>query len=495
MKLFLLLLLLFLFGISLSIVSSSSVNIEDIHNKENSMNNQEYKRKYVDHQSSPSSNNIIDKFPPADEEKLPAFSYINRTIYPTVHKYDGSNGQKGKPDLSIGIISDVQYADKKVQQRRHFRKSAHKLRQAVDEMNANRTHLDFVMHLGDLVDHSMHVNGPPMLRILARLNYPVYHVLGNHDYLNAPEEKLDEIPKFLNMPRNYYSMLAGKDKRYRLIILDGNDLSTYATKRGSPKRKQSDEMLGRLAKLRAKHGKEFNGGVGDEQLTWLKQQLGEACRMNQRAVVFLHQGLRPEGERTNLWNDFVVVQTISTFHCLVAVINGHAHKFLYDFKYTMFRQVHFITFGGMVQSPFTSFGFADFYEDELHLHGLIFGRQIEYRLNLSMHQKKKSNENEENPAETTTIATTNKKNSRLPIIVSPKLTREEQDVAVDEGATKFDGVTLMMMMSPSTTNDDLAVFGNNNSFLVVFGFSGVMLLWFVWWLLCRNKRDNGGRKK
>ena len=234
----------------------------------------------------------------------------------------------------------------------------------------------------------------------------------------------------------------------------------------------------RLRKLRAKHGKAFNGGIGEEQIFWLKKQLGDACRRKQRAVVFLHQGLRPEGERTNLWNDFILVQTLSTFHCLSAVINGHAHKFLYDFKYTKYRQVHFVTFGGMVQSPFTSFGFADFYEDELHIHGLIFGRQIEYHLNLTMHAKPENNEEKY-------VDEKEEKLSRRPTIVSPR-----DDTDTDDNGEKLMTSTKRPMMpnrrtSASTTTstnsvvDDIGMMSSSVMMLTVSAFMVALILLYM----------------
>lgn len=173
--------------------------------------------------------------------------------------------------------------------------------------------------------------------------------------------------------------------KFRLIFLDGNDISTYATKATSEKRRLAERMIGNLKKLRAKNAQAFNGGISDEQILWLKQELGAACRTGQRAVVMLHHAVMPKGDRTNLWTDKSLVETIVQFHCAVAIFNGHAHKFNYDFVLSRARQVHVVTFGGMVQSPFQSYAFADFYDDELHVHGLVFGRQIEYHLNLIPH--------------------------------------------------------------------------------------------------------------
>jgi hypothetical protein len=99
--------------------------------------------------------------------------------------------------------------------------------------------------------------------------------------------------------------------------------------------------------------------------------------------VLLHHPLRPRGEPTNLWNDLELVSVLSEYPCVLATLNGHAHKFLYDFHHTVVRDIHFITFGGMVQSPFTSWGFVDVYEDVLHVHGLVFGRAIDLKYNIA----------------------------------------------------------------------------------------------------------------
>jgi len=39
--------------------------------------------------------------------------------------------------------------------------------------------------------------------------------------------------------------------------------------------------------------------------------------------------------------------------------------------------------GGMVQSPFQSYGYLDLFDDVMHLHGLIFGRAISYYYKIS----------------------------------------------------------------------------------------------------------------
>jgi len=317
------------------------------------------------------------------KEVLPPIAYVNRTIYPALTDYRSS--PRGYPLLAIGLLSDVQYAEREEVGRRHFKLSFGKLQHAVREFNANRSHLDMVIHLGDLVDSDMSTYLPKLQPVLDELKYPLYNVLGNHDFLGSPESAFDTIYKQLKMPARYYSLNAGPDKRFRLIMLDGNDLALYSTKAGSVQRKEAEEILATLKRRRARNAKPFNGAVGAAQLEWMKGQLQEACDAGQQAFLFIHHPMRPKDEPTNLWNDIAIVPIITSYHCAAAVINGHAHKFLYDYHYTKHRHVHFVTFGGMVQSPFTTFGFADVYSDCLHVHGLIFGREIDLHYNLSYH--------------------------------------------------------------------------------------------------------------
>jgi manganese-dependent ADP-ribose/CDP-alcohol diphosphatase len=315
-------------------------------------------------------------------EVLPAIAYVNRTIYPAIINYSARGAY---PNLAIGLLSDVQYADREEKERRHFKLSLSKLQHAVREFNANRTHLDCVIHLGDLVDSDMKLYLPHLQPVLDELKYPLYQVLGNHDFLGMPEDSFDSVHKMLKMPARYYSLLAGPSKRYRLIMMDGNDLAFYSTVTGTQKRKDTEVMYRGVKNRRAKNAKLFNGGVGQEQMEWLKKELQAACDSGQLAFIFIHHPMRPKDEPTNLWNDIAMVPVITAYPCAAAVINGHAHKYLYDFHHTRHRHVHFITFGGMVQSPFTTFGFADIYDDRLHIHGLIFGREIDNNYNLSYH--------------------------------------------------------------------------------------------------------------
>ncbi|KAH9599223.1 Calcineurin-like phosphoesterase domain [Trypanosoma melophagium] len=294
-------------------------------------------------------------------EVLPPWAYLNRTLYPILPVYDR------RPLLSIGILSDIQYANREEASRRHFRLSLGKVKHAVNEMNANRTHMDLVMHLGDTVNDKIEVNLPAIDSLLKGLHFPFYQMLGNHDFQLVVEAKRDDVPRLLGMPARYYN------------------LSSYATRKGTARRSEAEAMI-RLHRRR-KSMRDFNGGIGERQMRWLRSQLEYASSQGLVALVFCHMPMYPSGDLLNLWNDVEVVQLVSQYPCVAAVITGHTHRWAYTALPVAHRDgsftIHFISFGGIVQSPFTSWGFVELYENELHVHGLSFGRAVDHRLQIN----------------------------------------------------------------------------------------------------------------
>ncbi|EKF33048.1 serine/threonine protein phosphatase, putative [Trypanosoma cruzi marinkellei] len=309
-------------------------------------------------------------------EVLPPEAYENRTMYPVIPTYDLP------PLLSIGVLSDIQYADEEENSRRHFHLSPGKVEHAVKEMNANRTHMDLVMHLGDTVNRDITRNLQVIDLLLKKLHFPFFQLLGNHDFLGLGEEHRDHVYRLLRMPARYYSLQVGEGGAFFLIVLDGTDLSVFATKAGTARRAETNGMMHRYR--HRKNMLDFNGGIGEEQMQWLRMQLEYASKQKMVVLVFCHFPMYPYDDELNLWNDVEVVRLLSKYSCVAAVVSGHTHRFEHD-KLVVAQKngnftIHFVKFGGIVQSPFTSWGFIEAYETELHLHGLNFGRAFEYRL-------------------------------------------------------------------------------------------------------------------
>ncbi|RNE95444.1 serine/threonine protein phosphatase [Trypanosoma conorhini] len=311
-------------------------------------------------------------------EVLPPKAYENRTLYPVVPAYDR------RPLLSIGVLSDIQYADKVEKSRRYYRRSPAKVEHAVREMNANRSHLDLVVHLGDTVNHNIESNLPVIDSLLKQLQFPFFQVLGNHDFFQLSDARRDGVPRLLGMPARYYSLQAGEGGVFLLIVLDGTDLSVFATRPGTARRDEATAMLHRHR--RRKNALAVNGGIGEEQMRWLRMQLEYAVARRLAVLVFCHFPMYPYEKQLNLWNDKEVVRLLSNYSCVAAVISGHTHRWEYEQLVAAHKEgdftIHFVTFGGMVQSPFTSWGFIEAYATELHLYGLNFGRAFDYRVRI-----------------------------------------------------------------------------------------------------------------
>ena len=128
--------------------------------------------------------------------------------------------QQTRSLVSFGIVADLQYCDAPPFKNRFFRNSTHKLKSAIAEFNKND--LDFVINLGDLIDRDW-ASFNEILPFFAQLNTPVHHVLGNHDYEVEPQYK-KRIHKKLGIEKYYDFSI----ENWRFIILDGNELSTFA---------------------------------------------------------------------------------------------------------------------------------------------------------------------------------------------------------------------------------------------------------------------------
>lgn len=73
---------------------------------------------------------------------------------------------------------------------------------------------------------------------------------------------------------------------------------------------------------------QFGGGIGAEQLDWLKAQLAESKAANQRVIVCGHLPLHPDTciGTCLLWNYEQVLQAIWDAGNVVATFTGHAHN-------------------------------------------------------------------------------------------------------------------------------------------------------------------------
>ena len=264
--------------------------------------------------------------------------------------------------FSFGAIADCQYCQAPDRGVRKYSASKEKLKKCVKHFN--REDLSFVIHLGDFIDRNFS-NFDDLLPIYNSLDAPGYHVLGNHDFEVADEYK-SQVPKKLGMPAKYYDF---KIKNWRFVCLDGNDLSFIAYPKGS-KRYQESEAYYHEQKIRSP---KWNGGVGAEQMSWVRKVLQAAEGSQEKVILFSHFPVYPQDPH-NLWNAKEVIKLLEEFSCVKAYINGHNHKGKYGIK----GGIHYLTCKGMVDSETTAYSIVRVYHDRLELSG--YGRETKLKL-------------------------------------------------------------------------------------------------------------------
>lgn len=258
--------------------------------------------------------------------------------------------------LRIGLIADPQYADKTDGKTRFYRKSLQKLDVAVEELNQGL--LDMTIVLGDMVDE-----GPkdvkPVIDRLRNLTMPYYLVLGNHDY---PKEYQANVFKEFGMSAEYYAVDKGS---WKFLFLNTNELSSYATLKDSPLATEYIKMTELQESLGRTHLKPWNGGVGENQMKWIVNQLDIAAKQKRHVLVFTHHPLYPEVGYEAL-NNRELLALFEQRKIVKAVISGHNHagNFMY------YKELPCITLEGMIETADqNSFGKIELFSNKLIIHG------------------------------------------------------------------------------------------------------------------------------
>ncbi|NDH15660.1 MAG: hypothetical protein EBY48_00990 [Opitutae bacterium] len=267
-----------------------------------------------------------------------------------------------KYKFSFGAIADCQYCEVPDRGGRKYAASKEKLHQCVEHFN--KEDLSFVIHLGDFIDRDFS-SFDEILPIYDSLDAPGYHVLGNHDFEVADKFK-ERVPSKLGMPSKYYDFLI---KDWRFVCLDGNDLSFIAYPKDSEGYRKSEKYY-RENKIQSPR---WNGGVGQEQLMWLRKTLEKAEDSEEKVALFCHFPVYPPDPH-NLWNAKEVIALLEEFSCVKAYINGHNHKGKYGIK----SGIHYLTCKGMVDTNESAYSIANVFQDRIEVTG--YGRETKQKL-------------------------------------------------------------------------------------------------------------------
>ena len=275
-----------------------------------------------------------------------------------------------QPIVTFGVVADVQYSDREPKRDRFYRGAIAKLREA---MACFRSHgVDFVVAVGDIIDRDFasYAIVLPELRVAGAGEQ--YLVLGNHEWKVAAADK-PRVLSVLGLASRYYCFSVDG---WRLVVMDGTELSSYATSEGSPARSAADAMLRRLGDTGAMNAMAYNGGVTPQQLEWLHQELASAQAASDRVIVISHFPVYPPQELHNLWNDDEVRAALEQYPGVtMAYLSGHDHAG----GYWQHPGIHYLTLHAMVETmDENAFALLRLYPDRIEVEG--YGRQPSYTL-------------------------------------------------------------------------------------------------------------------
>lgn len=276
-------------------------------------------------------------------------------------------GEKKVQALRVGIIADIQYCDCETRGSRFYRNSLQKLDDCVADLN--REKVDFSINLGDLVDRDTDANLKEILIRLDKLDKQVYNTPGNHDYDGVIDN--NQLYSRLGMPSSYYSFVKGG---WRFVMLNTNEVASYANISGTPLEQELFDMGEKIKNDDRKNRAPYNGGISLAQLNWLKQELGEAEKKNEKVIVLSHHPLYAASGLTAL-NDLEIIEMLAEYSCVRAGISGHHHPG--DFG--TYKGIPFITTEGMIETEQeNAYGILELSDSQIVLIGK--GRTKSYTL-------------------------------------------------------------------------------------------------------------------
>ena len=241
------------------------------------------------------------------------------------------------PKLSIGLITDLHYADKPASGTRHYRESSAKIEEAINTFRENE--IEIAVELGDLIDAADDVATEK--GYLRKINQKFeaisphrHYVLGNHcvDTLTK-EEFLGEV----GQQKSYYSF---DSNDHHFIILDSCFKSD-----GTP--------------YRRKNFKWTDANIPDHELDWLREDLKQNSAPT---FVFAHQRLDVPTNH-GVHNQREVRTILEQAGCVRGVFQGHSHQ--NDLKWI--NQIPYCTCVAMVEGSGedqNAYSILDLYEDQ-----------------------------------------------------------------------------------------------------------------------------------
>lgn len=221
--------------------------------------------------------------------------------------------------LTVGLITDLHYADKPAAGSRHYRETVGKLEEAARRFEKVKP--DFVVELGDLIDAADSVELElsylkTIDKTFQAVNKDRHYVLGNHcvDTLNK-----QEFLAGVGQDKSYYSFDRGG---YHFVVLDA-----CFNSKGEPYGRKNFHWT--------------DANIPQAELDWLEADLKATKKP---AVVFAHQRLDVNNNH-GVKNNAEVRKVLESSHRVLAVFQGHSHQN----DYNEIGGIHYCTLVAMVE--------------------------------------------------------------------------------------------------------------------------------------------------
>tara|TARA_Y100000385_G_C12973275_1_gene584988 strand:- start:232 stop:1122 length:891 start_codon:yes stop_codon:yes gene_type:complete len=209
-------------------------------------------------------------------------------------------GNQFKPKLSIGLITDLHYADKPPAGSRHYRESLMKLDAAAVQFQKHQ--ISVLIELGDLIDAADTVETEQAYLKTINQKFSTicsnrHYVLGNHcvDTL-----KKEEFLKGVGQKESYYSF---DQEGFHFIVLD----SCF----------RSDGVA-----YERKNFQWTDANIPSTELKWLQEDL----KANEKPVIVLAHQRLDVSNNYGVKNHREVRSLLESSGNVIAVFQGHSHQ-------------------------------------------------------------------------------------------------------------------------------------------------------------------------
>ena len=216
-----------------------------------------------------------------------------------------------KPITSFGLITDLHYADNDDKWNfsktfiRRYRNSLKLVDEACNYWLNGKYPISFIIQLGDIIDGLCEINKTSindLNQILKQFRNisPIYHIWGNHELYNFTRNELFNGP-LCSFNTNEYNSLGHYGtievcSNLRIIAIDTYDLSLLGIDKNNEIYIEAMNLLKKYNKNEDINDRtgldgcqqrfiQLNGGLTQQQLYWLEQQLIKAKNLNENIII------------------------------------------------------------------------------------------------------------------------------------------------------------------------------------------------------------------